>query len=291
MLVIALNTIVMTALIALLAIPKWLAPAGAFRNVITHRLSTIGEFWITVNKKVLQCYRGMEWDVDLPAGLDPEGRYLVVCNHQSWVDILVLQYCLNRRAPFMRFMLKQQLIWVPVIGFAWWALDFPFLRRYGRAELLKNPQLREKDLQNAARACEKLKHVPVAMMSFPEGTRFTPAKHDAQNSPYRHLLRPRYGGLGQVLYSFGDALRSTIDVTIFYPSGVPTFWQLVSGQVKNVSFHARICPIDTTLLGVDFREDRVAKAQLKSWIDGLWQDKDQALDQARASGSLNRLPT
>ena len=221
-------------------------------------------------------------------GLDRQGRYLVLCNHQSWVDILVLQHCLNRKLPFMRFMLKQQLIWVPILGVAWWALDMPFMRRYSRQELIKNPSLRGKDLENAARACEKLKHIPASMMSFPEGTRFTQAKQTQQNSPYKHLLIPRYGGIGQVLYSFGDTLQTAIDVTIFYPYGVPTLWQFVSGQVGKIAVSARSIPIEHGLRGINFRENRIAKRRLKIWLDTIWAEKDELLARGRKA-SLNTL--
>jgi len=202
----------------------------------------------------------------------------VLCNHQSWVDILVLQHCFNRKVPFMRFMLKQQLIWVPFLGVAWWALDMPFLRRYSRQQLIRNPALRGKDLENAARACEKLKHIPVSMMSFPEGTRFTAEKQAQQNPAYSHLLAPRYGGIGQVLYSFDDALQTAIDVTIFYPDGTPTLWQFVSGQVGRISVFARLLEIDADLRGIDFRSDRIAKRRLKLWLDAIWSEKDRLLE-------------
>ena len=277
LLVVTCNTIVLTMAIVVLALFKRIAPKGAIRNTISHWRSSLGELWISVNKLVLWFYRGMKWDIHLPATLDRQGRYLIFCNHQSWVDILVLQYCLNRRVPFMRFMLKQQLIWVPFLGLAWWALDMPFLRRYSHRELLRNPALRGKDLENAAQACEKLKHIPVSMMSFPEGTRFTTAKHEQQKSPYKHLLLPRYGGIGQVLYSFGDALQTVIDVTIFYPDGTPTFWQFISGQVRNIFISARSRSIDEGLRGVNFRDDRVAKRHLKAWLNAIWDEKDRLL--------------
>ena len=277
LLAVAINTIVLTLIILVLALCKRIVPQGAIRNTITRWLSSLGELWISVNKLVLWFYRGMKWDIHLPATLDRQGRYLIFCNHQSWVDILVLQYCLNRRVPFMRFMLKQQLIWVPFLGLAWWALDMPFLRRYSHRELLRNPALRGKDLENAAQACEKLKHIPVSMMSFPEGTRFTTAKHEQQKSPYKHLLLPRYGGIGQVLYSFGDALQTVIDVTIFYPDGTPTFWQFISGQVRNIFISARSRSIDEGLRGVNFRDDRVAKRHLKAWLNAIWDEKDRLL--------------
>ncbi|MGA9573287.1 MAG: acetyltransferase, partial [Lysobacterales bacterium] len=187
---------------------------------------------------------------------------------------------LNRRAPFGRYLLKHQLIWVPVLGVAWWALDMAFLRRYSRQELIRNPSLRGKDLENAARACEKLKHIPVSMMTFPEGTRFTEAKRTAQNSPYKHLLRPRYGGIGQVLYSFDEALDSLIDVTIIYPNGVPSVWQYVSGQVKKITVHIELRPIDQNLRGRDFRDDPEAKGLLKTWLGDIWEAKEQLMSNA-----------
>lgn len=277
-LVVSVSTIVLTSVIFVLAVFKLLAPAGRARNVMTRWLSLLGELWVSVNRTMAWFYRGMEWDVHMPDGISHTGRYLVFCNHQSGVDILVLQHCLNRRAPFGRYLLKHQLIWVPVLGIAWWGLDMAFLRRYSRQELIRNPSLRGKDLENAARACEKLKHIPVAMMTFPEGTRFTEAKRETQNSPYRHLLRPRYGGIGQVLYSFDEALDCLIDVTIIYPDGVPTVWQYVSGQVKKITVHIALRAIDNGLRGRDFREDVVAKGQLKNWLGDIWEEKERLIN-------------
>jgi len=280
LLAITVNTIALSVAIFVLAVFKLLLPGGRVRNALTHFLSSLGELWIAVNKWVLGVYRGMQWAIELPSGLDRQGRYLVFCNHQSWVDILVLQFCLNRKAPFKRFLLKQELIWVPFLGLAWWGLDMAFLRRYSREALIRNPSLRGKDLENAARACEKLKHIPVSMMAFPEGTRFTPEKHRQQKSPYRHLLRPRYGGIGQVLYSFGDAMQELIDVTIFYPEGVPTFWQFISGQVGEIRVSARLRRIDPAVLGADFRSDSNAKYRLRCWMEEIWRQKDDELESA-----------
>jgi len=279
-LVVSVSTVVITTIIFTLSLFKLVAPRGRARNAMTRWLSSLGELWVSVNQCVAWFYRDMEWDVHMPEGISHKGRYLVFCNHQSGVDILALQRCLNRRAPFGRYLLKQQLIWVPVLGIAWWALDMAFLRRHSKQELLRNPSLRGKDLENAARACEKLKHIPVSMMTFPEGTRLTEAKRLAQNSPYKHLLRPRYGGVGQVLYSFDDALDSLIDVTIIYPDGTPSVWQYVSGQVKKISVHIELRPIEKNLRGRDFREDPITKGHLKTWLGGIWEEKDRLLSAA-----------
>ena len=276
-LVVSFSTVLLTAVIFILSLFKFIAPKGRPRDAMTHWLSSLGELWISVNKCMVWPYRTMEWDVRMPKGISHKGRYLVCCNHQSGVDILALQHCLNRRAPFGRYLLKHQLIWVPVLGVAWWALDMAFLRRYSKQELLKNPSLRGKDLENAAKACEKLKHIPVSMMTFPEGTRFSESKRVGQKSPYKHLLRPRYGGIGQVLYSFDDALDCMIDVTITYPHGTPSVWQYVSGQVKNISVHIELRPISDKLRGHDFRQDSIAKGHLKSWLEGIWEEKDRLI--------------
>ena len=283
-LVVTVSTVVLTAVIFVLALIKLLAPAGRPQNAMTHWLSSLGEMWVSVNKAMVWFYRGMEWDVRLPDDISHKGRYLVFCNHQSGVDILALQHCLNRRAPFGRYLLKHQLIWVPVLGVAWWALDMAFLRRYSKQELIRNPALRGKDLENAARACEKLKHIPVSMMTFPEGTRFSEAKREAQNSPYQHLLRPRYGGVGQILYSFDDALDALIDVTIIYPHGVPSVWQYVSGQVRKITVHIELRPIDANLRGRDFREDPDAKNLLKSWLGDIWSAKERLMNDTLNDG-------
>lgn len=278
LLIITISTTVLTAIIFLLSIFKLLAPKGRARNAMTRWLSSLGELWVSINNGLVGLYGDLEWDIQIPGGISHKGRYLVFCNHQSGVDILALQYSLNRRAPFGRYLLKQQLIWVPVLGVAWWALDMAFLRRYSKQELIKNPALRGKDLENAARACEKLKRIPVSMMTFPEGTRSTKAKRKQQNSPYEHLLRPRYGGVGQVLYSFDKALDCLIDVTIIYPKGTPTVWQYLSGQVKKISVIIQLRPIDEDIRGRNFREDSVATGHLISWLNGIWQEKDNLIN-------------
>lgn len=283
LLLIGANTVIMCLLLFVLALFKFLAPSGKARDAVRKALAAIAEAWISVNNAVLSLYRRTRWDAEIPAGLDRNGRYLVLCNHQSWVDILVLQRCFNRRLPLLRFFLKSELIWVPFLGVAWWALDFPFMRRHSKAKITRRPALKGSDLENARRATEKFREIPVAMMNFPEGTRFTPEKREKTKSPYRHLLPPRIGGTGQVLYALGDRLDALIDVTIVYPEYVvagtaPTFWDLVSGQVHRIVVHAEKHEIPAHLLGRNFRTDRDFRHNLEEWMTGLWQEKDKLIE-------------
>jgi 1-acyl-sn-glycerol-3-phosphate acyltransferase len=282
LLLIGISTIVLTLTIVILALGKFVTPRGSVQDFVRGLLAGIAELWISINNVLLATSHKTRWDVEIPQNLDRKGCYLVNCNHQSWVDILVLQRCFNRRLPFLRFFLKSELIRVPFLGVAWWALDFPFMKRVSGAQLARQPGLKGKDLENARKACEKFRNIPVAMMNFPEGTRFSVAKRDASKSPYRNLLLPRIGGVGQVLFALGDQLDALIDVTIAYPRDdlrkiAPTFWQLVSGQVEEIVVRAKQRDIPDHLLGRNFREDRQFRRDLESWSSGLWQEKDQLL--------------
>src|SRR5690606_39037199 len=84
---------------------------------------------------------------------------------------------------------------------------------------------------------------------FLEGTRFTPAKHDQQQSPFRHLLKPKAGGIAFVLDAMGEQLESMVDVTIHYPAGRPTFWDLLCGRVPQVVMRVRKREIPARFLG------------------------------------------
>ena len=198
------------------------------------------------------------------------------------MDVLVLQRTFNSNLPFFRFFIKSQMFWVPFLGVAWWALDMPFMRRHSREKLARQPSLKGRDLENARIACEKFRTIPVAMTNFPEGTRFSNAKRDAMNSPYKNLLQPRIGGLGQVLYAMADELNAFIDVTIVYPqmktTGLaPTFWQLLRGDIPEIIVRAEKREIPAELLGRNFRTDRTFRRELEEWVSGIWREKDELI--------------
>ena len=273
--------------LTLFAIGKVLSPTRGIRDFFSKLLVLVVEAWSGCNNFMISLYRGTKWDIQIPGGLDHKGHYVVTCNHQSWVDILALQKCFNRKIPLLTFFIKHELIYIPLLGFAWWALDYPFMRRYSRAEVAKNPSLAGKDLESARIACDRLKEIPFAMMSFPEGTRFSAAKRDKTNSPYQNLLKPKVGGIGVVLYALGDRLQSVIDVTIVYPSkedgaGAPSFWDLLTGKVPEIITQAREIEIPGHLLGRNFRSDRDIRRELESWINQVWQEKDARIAQLKS---------
>ena len=275
---IAINTLIHALPLLLLAAIKLLVPVSAFRNAVSRVLVWIAESWIQVNSTLMTLLAGVKINVDGMQGLQRKGWYLVICNHQSWVDIPVLQKVFNRRIPFLKFFLKQELIWVPFLGLAWWALDFPFMKRHSATYLQKHPQARGEDLDATRKACERFALLPTSVMNFVEGTRYTTAKHKATKSPYRHLLRPRPGGVAFVLSAMGGMLHSVLDVTVAYSESSPTFWDLCCGRLGPVRMHVLRRPIEPWVAQGDYAEDSRLRARFKQWLGVLWTDKDARLD-------------
>ena len=270
----ALNTLFWVPILLLFALLKLLVPGKSMRLWVDPVLLRIAEAWIAGNSGWMRLTQATVWDVQGLEGLSPRSWYLVNANHQSWVDILVLQHLLNRRIPLLKFFLKQPLIWVPVMGLAWWALDFPFMRRHSEAYLQKHPEMRGRDQETTRRACEKFALIPTSVMNFLEGTRFTAAKQARQQSPYRHLLKPKTGGVAVALNAMGEKFEAVLDVTIVYPDGVPDFWQFLSGQVRRVIVRVQTLPIPSQLLGGDYAGDAAMRQAYQQWVHELWQAKD-----------------
>ena len=275
-LLLVVNVVLHVMVVFALTLVKLVVPIRAIRTACTHALVVVAESWIAFNNRLFDWFTRIRWTLDGFEGLHHDGNYLVLCNHQSWVDIPVLQKVFNRRIPFLRFFLKSQLIWVPLLGPAWWALDFPFMKRYSRETLAKHPELQGKDMEATRRACEKFRHMPVSVMNFTEGTRFTPAKHSAQSSSYRYLLRPKAGGVAFVLDAMGEALHAILDVTIIYPDGPCNMMDLIAGRIREIHVHVRELPIDASLHG-DYEKDAVFRGQFQAWMNGLWKAKDQRI--------------
>jgi hypothetical protein len=206
--VLSVNTILLSLVLFVCALAKLLSPNAATLGRVRRFLAKLPVLWISVNNALFALMRITRWDVEVPRGLSSKGCYAVISNHQTWADVLVLQRSFNRRLPFFRFFVKESLFWLPVLGQAWWALDMPFMKRYSKELMARRPELKGKDLENARTACEKFRGMPVAIMNFPEGTRFSEGKRMGRESSYRNLLEPRIGGIGQVARNWMPWLTS-----------------------------------------------------------------------------------
>jgi 1-acyl-sn-glycerol-3-phosphate acyltransferase len=279
-LLLGLNTLVVTLSLVPPALLKLLVPVPPVRRAADRLLTALASAWVAINNAWIRAVRpGARWDVQGVEGLDPRGWYLVSSNHQTWVDILVLQRVFHGHIPFLKFFLKRELIWVPVIGLAWWALDFPFMSRG------KSRGALQKDLETTRRACEKFKQIPTSVMNFVEGTRATPEKRARDKSPYQHLLKPKIGGLSVALATMGEQFHCLLDVTLVYPEGTPTFWDLLCGRLDAVIVRVEQRAIPPELVGVEHAAERSHVVKLGRWVEQQWKEKDRLIGELMGKGA------
>lgn len=289
-----LNTLALCSPLLAVASLK-LVPEKSWQKRCTDTLIKISETWIANNSQLLDSTHETRYHITGLNELTYEGWYMVVSNHQSWADILVLQKVFNRHIPFLKFFLKKELIWVPVIGVCWWALDFPFMQRYSKEFLAKHPELKGKDMEITRKACEKFRDNPVSVMNFLEGTRFKDHKHQRQESPYKNLLKPKSGGIAYALNIMKDQIDTLVDVTIYYPDapqGELSFWDFMSGKANDIYVDIKTRPIPMDLKDGDYENNPVFREKFQQWINEIWQDKDQTLERLKqqATQELN-IPT
>lgn len=206
--------------------------------------------------------------------LHMDKSYLLISNHQTWTDILILFKVFNHKIPAVKFFIKKQLIWLPLVGIAAWVMDFPFMSRHSKEQIQKNPALKGKDFESAMRACSKFKNTPTTIINFAEGTRFTPEKHNKQNSPFQHLLKPKAGGSALVLKALGKNVDKLIDVTIIYPDGLSSAWDFACGKIEKIVVYVNAISIAEVPQG-DYENDPKFRSEFQQFLNTLWQKKDQ----------------
>lgn len=282
-LLVILNTLVSMVPLLAFALLKLLIPLRGFQEFCFEAVRSIAATWISINILIFRLLTPTYWDIRGQQELKNQESLLVISNHQSWVDIPALMAAIHGKAPFFTFFLKRELIWVPLLGLAWWALEYPFMRRHSKEQLEKNPKLRGEDLEITRKACDRLRGRPVSLVNYLEGTRFTPAKHQQQQSPYQYLLKPKSGGVAFTLSAMNDQLAYYLDVTLVYPGEQPpTFWDLVSGKVGQVIIDIQKHPIPEAMTQGDYQQDPVFREAFQTWINQLWHRKDQRIALLRA---------
>ncbi|CAH0990928.1 putative acyltransferase YihG [Sinobacterium norvegicum] len=274
----AINTVCFVLPLMCVSLVKVVVPIAPFQQGCTGVLTWIAETWSMVNKAIFAMTTPTVWDIRGLENVDQHRSYLVLANHQSWVDIPALLQTFTRKIPFFKFFLKRELIWVPLLGMAWWALDYPFVRRYSKDFLKKNPHLKGKDMELTRQACDKFQKIPVSVMNFVEGTRCTEQKKLASQSPYQHLLKPKSGGVAFVLSAMGGQFSAILDVTLVYPEGdTPTFVDLMCGRVDRVIVDITEREIPAWLCEGDYGNDKQFRVQFQQWLNQTWQDKDKRI--------------
>ncbi|MEL4238729.1 acyltransferase [Shewanella xiamenensis] len=271
------NTALWGTLVCLGGLVKMLMPAQGARNAVTGLMNRFMWAWATCNGGILYLIAKIEWDVEGLEGLNKNSWYLLISNHLSGFDIAAQTYLLRNHIPMLKFFLKKELIYVPIMGLGCWALDMPFMDRTSPAKLKKNPKLKGKDLATTRRACEKFKNMPTSIINYVEGSRFTEDKRQRQDSPYRHLLRPKAGGIAFTLSAMGEQFTNLLDVTVVYPDAPDdVLFGVMNGKVRKIIVRVRALPVpqvDTTRY---FSESEY-RVEFQRWLNQVWAEKDDQI--------------
>lgn len=259
-----------------------ITPLKPLGDKADNAIVAVSNNWIAINNWLIDHVLPQKnWTINLPDRLDPNKKYLLICNHQSWVDTSIIQYISQDRLPLTRFFTKYELIYLPVVGQAFYLLDFPMMKRHTKAQIAKNPALAGQDLLEAERACRLLSKKSFVLLNYLEGTRFSAQKHADQNSPYRYLLKPKAGGLALALASLGESIDGILDMTIVYPDGIPSYDELWAGQIERLSVDIRFIDLPKDLLeklkAGQYQHNLDTKKQLHEWLHRLWQQKDERI--------------
>ena len=242
--------------------------------------------WLSVNNWLIDhVLPNTQWDISVDERLDLnlQGRYLMTCNHQSWVDTTVNQYFGLTRMPLTRFFTKWELIFIPFVGQAFKILGFPMMKRHSKAQIAKNPELKYHDMAEARKSCEQLLSQPFTLLNYLEGTRFTPEKQAQQQSPYKYLLKPKAGGLALALDILGNEIDALVDMTIVYPDGAPGYGEFWLGEVPRIAVNLRKIEIPAWVLAGHYDEDAEFREKFQNWVDTLWAEKDQLIGKMKAT--------
>jgi len=269
-----LSTIIFPILIIVVGILRLLIPFSFWRKQMDRLIRIFAIVWIYISRFIMWLTINTKFEITGTGKLTRKGRYLLISNHQSWVDVFILEIFFGTKIPMLMFFMKKQLIWsAPIIGVSCWAAGFPFMQRYKPSYLKKHPEKKGQDLNTTKKLCKRFINQPLTITIFLEGTRFTVAKKQQQHSPYQHLLKPKMTGFAFVLAAMEQSLHDIINVTIVYPAGKISLWDFICGRIDKIIVKYEVIPITDNLRG-DYN-DRMFRAKLQKWLNQKWLEKDK----------------
>ncbi len=266
-------TSLVSTLICIVAVIRIIS-CGFGHKLFIKTANFIMRCWLYSIKFTMWLTNDIKWSKNIAIKPEFNDSYVLVSNHLSWLDTLVVAAIFSNLRPVPKFFLKHSLLYVPFVGGACWGLDMPFLRRYPKSYLLKHPEMRFKDIETARQACEKFSGVPTMMAIFPEGTRYTKEKAEAANSTYEHLMQPKPTSIAVAIESLGMQFTKIIDLTICYPKNQNSpFHDFLKGKISNICIDIEEYPITEDLRG-SYMTDKPFKRHFSSWLQNIWKNKD-----------------
>lgn len=188
-------------------------------------------------------------------GTLPENKpYILISNHYSWLDILILYATIFTRKRNFVFVMKRSLIYLPFIGVICWGVGHPLIER-GRTLHTRN---------KLSQAVNKALKYQYGMMIFPEGSRLT-KKMDLQ--PNECLLKPKRSGFQIVASAFGEEIE-VVDCTLVYQDKRHTVSDFLMGKIGRVKLISESIQLQSS--------------EGKEWIRHRWVLKERLLSKESA---------
>lgn len=258
-----------------------LFPNKTWQSYCTRAIDQVATVWCGINNLYVDKVQKIKLDINGLENIEQKNWHLVIANHQSWLDVVILHRLFNRKIPVLKFFVKAQLKWVPLLGFSWWAMGCPFMKRYSKEYLAKKPHKKGHDLISTRKAIEAFKRTPASVMNFIEGTRFTSNKKQLQQSPYEHLLKPKAGGISFAISLMGEHITSLLDVTIVYAEEKHSLWDFLCQRVRSAKIFIREIPIPTHFISNQLLENSEMQNEFKTWLNAQWAEKDRLIASAK----------
>ena len=271
------NLALWASLIIALGCLKLIVPIKPFRRMLASVMHFCMFAFGKISVAMIYLFNPIKIERQFSAPVSLQSWYLIVANHLSYLDIILLIELAAGRIPAPKFFLKKELIWLPFVGLGAWALDMPFMRRYSRAFVAKHPHLAGKDIETTKRYCQRFTETPTTVINFVEGTRFTPAKHASKKSDYVALLPPKAGGIAFTMATMGDLFTNILDISLLYPDNRKhPMMAMLSGQMKRIIIDVNVLELPSQAKG-DYFKDEQFRVGFQSWLNELWRAKDQRI--------------
>lgn len=277
----AVNSILIATPIMVLGLVRLALPLKAVRVLVEFLNYYLYKTWVFNNRVIIGLTNNIKWHISGDAIPTTKKSCMIISNHLSWADILFIGCVYKGNVPVTKFFMKQNLIYIPFVGLACYALGMPFLKRYPKAKLIKNPKLRKKDIKSTKKACRRLIEYPSTLINFVEGSRYTRKKAARAKSPYSNLLPPKTASLGVALGQIGDKVEYIFNNTFYYPDNQKkAMIDLLMGRVKNVYVNVEIVKSTDGLIG-NYLDDKEFKHDFTMKVRDLWEEKDAVLERMK----------
>lgn len=259
------NSLIFLSAISFIGIWIYLFKNTRLSSPLKQLAALFSNYWGHINHLIMFHICGVQFSINGNHDFSKDKWYLLISNHRSAADIPILYSIFCQKLPPFKFFLKKELLYLPLIGTACWALQMPFINRKKSHAFSFNFDL--------------FKYAPCTIINFVEGSRANKEKIKANSSPYKHLLKPKFRGVLSTLESVKE-IKHIIDVTLVY-QGMDTLkkpnilFKLFCGQLRFIEINIKKIDIPDLIYNCDSNE----KNQLfKSWLNNLWTKKDKWID-------------